>query len=163
MVGSEKQVEIPNQIAVQPDLTHVFESLGEEIPDAIQNDLPEQKRTSEESIKNINTQVEDFLLKIVEKSELERLEQQKPLRNWMLFFVAVQLVSFNGVIGYMVYKMCKTLDAQLVSTILDFCKYYVNVVFVELIGMVWFITRSTFTSTSKDIIKGFIDRISKQS
>lgn len=80
----------------------------------------------------------------------------------MLFFVAVQLVSFNGVIGYMVYKMCETLDSQIVSTILDFCKYYVNVVFVELIGMVWFITRSTFTSTSKDIIKGFINRISKQ-
>lgn len=63
MVGSEKQVEVTNQIAVQPDFTYVFESLGEEIPDAIQNDLPEQKRTSEESIKNINTQVEDFLLK----------------------------------------------------------------------------------------------------
>ena len=61
----------------------------------------------------------------------------------------------------MVYRMCEKLDAQIITSILDFCKYYIGAVFLELIGMIWFITRSTFTSTSKDIIKGFIDRISK--
>lgn len=161
MVGPEKQAEGSNQVAVQP-FTSVFESLGEKIPDAVQSDLPEQKKTSEESISNINNnQLEDFLLKIVDKSETERLKQQEPLRNWLIFFVGLQLVAFNIVIGYMVYKMCSDLDAQIISSILDFCKYYIGAVFLELIGMIWFITRSTFTSTSKDIIKGFIDRISK--
>lgn len=160
MDGEEKQAEGSQQIAVQP-YTQVFAGLGERIPDALQSDLPKQEQTSEQSIEDINTKAENSLLKILDKSETERLKQQKPRRNCLLFFVGVQLFAFNGVIIYMVYRMCEKLDAQIITSILDFCKYYIGAVFLELIGMIWFITRSTFTSTSKDIIKGFIDRISK--
>ena len=131
------------------------------VPANVENDLPEQKQNSQQVIDDINASAFNKLLNILDQSEKERLKQQRPLRNCLLWFIGLQMLVFNAVIGYIVFYVCKEIDLDVISKVLDFLIYYIGAVLVELIGMIWFITKSTFSSSSKEIIKGFLDRMKK--
>lgn len=131
------------------------------VPTSAKNDLPEQKQNSQQVIDDINASAFNKLLNILDQSEKERLKQQKPLRNCLLWFIGLQMLVFNVVIGYIVFYVCKEIKLDVISKVMDFLIYYIGAVLVELIGMIWFITKSTFSSSSKEIIKGLLDRMKK--
>ena len=108
------------QVVSSENYNLVFESLKSKIPQERKNDLPKQKQTSQQTIDEINLQAAPHLLSILRKSEDARLELQKPIRNWLLVFVGMQLVSFNVISGYLVFKVCSTLNVDIVSDLLDF-------------------------------------------
>lgn len=158
--------EIPELEAVDSlpamDGDSLWQALSSQIPKVVKSDLPEQKETSEQQINKMNMAAQTSLLEILSQNEQERLKQQNPLRTWLLILVSGQMVAFNVIMGYMVYRVCSNLTSEIIADILDFFKYFIGAVLVELIGMVWFITKSTFTSTARDIVKGLFDRLSKQ-
>lgn len=137
------------------------ENLMQKMPQQMQNDLPNSPSNSNKTIQQINEQVEEQLLGILSTNEKERIKQQKPLQISLLVFVGVQLVVFNGIIGYWVFHIFRLAQPDLITGTLDFLKYYIGAVLVELIGMIVFITKSTFTSPTQTIIKGLLGRTQK--
>lgn len=134
-------------------------NLSQAVSPKIKSDLPEAK-DSGRTIDEINSQAVTSLIGILEKNEKERLEQQKPLRNCLLFFVGLQLLFFNGIIVYMMVHLGNA-EGVNPSELLDFLKFYMGGALAELIAMIFFITRSTFASTGQDIVKGLMGRLSK--
>ena len=109
-------------------------------------------------IQEINENALSILMGVLSSSEEARIKQQKPLQISLLVFVGIQLIFFNGIICALVVYFFRLNDQSIIGHILDFLKYYVGAVLVELIGMIMFITKSTFTSPAQDIIKGFFSR-----
>lgn len=136
----------------------VFERLKQRIPKSVESDLPKQRPSSNKTIQEINENALSILMGVLSSSEEARIKQQKPLQISLLVFVGIQLIFFNGIICALVVYFFRLNDQSIIGHILDFLKYYVGAVLVELIGMIMFITKSTFTSPAQDIIKGFFSR-----
>lgn len=150
----------PNSAAVDSDAVLIQNSLSQEVSNRISIDIPAENPSGNNTIDEINSEAAKSLLNILNNIESERLKQQKPLRNWLLFFLFLQLVFFNAIVMYVIYT-CTKLDGVDISEILDFLKYYMAGSLAELIAMVFLITKSTFVSIGQDIVKGLMNRISK--
>ena len=139
----------------------VFDDLQQAIPEKFKSDLPAEEKNADQSILNLNKEASETILGILKKNESARIKQQKPLQVALLVFVGLQLLFFNGIIGFLVWQLRPLAEIEVITSVLDFLKYYIGAVVVELISMLVFITKSTFTSPSHDIIKGFFSKNSK--
>ena len=135
-----------------------FEKLKQKVPKSVESDLPKQRHDSSKAIQEINENATSTLMEVLHSSEEARIKQQKPLQISLLVFVGIQLLFFNGIIGFLVVHSCQLDNQSITANVLEFLKYYVGAVLVELIGMIMFITKSKFTSPAQDIIKGFFSR-----
>lgn len=153
---SERYLTMEDQGKKNPKEQSPFDLLRESISDSSKqkSDIASPQKTGDEKVREINNNTIDTFLKLVSDSEEKRLNRQKPLQNCILIFVGMQLLFFNGIMVALVVRLFSTSNVEVIKSTLDFLKYYVGAVLVEMIGMIVFITRSTFTTLSREIISG---------
>lgn len=142
---------------------YALEQLEKQIPTSHHSDLPESETSDdgESLVQELNREAATSLISIVKKAEDERLSRIKPLQYWLICFLGLQLIAFNAIVGFLVFTLFKNFTLDALSLFIEFLKYYVGAVLVELIGIMVFITKSTFTSVTKDIINGFLKKTEK--
>lgn len=137
-------------------LDSAAKTLASQVPSAPESDIPNQKNESDRIIKQANDKAINALSSIIgliTESERSRLEKQKPVLYCVIGFVGSQLFVFNGLIAFsIIYSAIKNPGIANFSIIFEFLKYYIGAVLVELIGMIVFITKSTFTSSTKEML-----------
>lgn len=123
----------------------IKELLGE-IPDTIKIDIP-REISAEGKIDSFNEVAGQALVDAYTKSEEFRLGRQKPIMISVLIVLSVQLVAFNTLIFILLFKSIPIVSVQhqLFVELLDFLKYYIGAVIVELIGLMIIITKNTFS------------------
>ena len=91
-------------------------------------------------------------------NEKNRADRQKPLLNVVCWFTGLQLFVFNLVIaGAIVFIFFfKSKNQCLASQVFDILKYYIGATVVELIGMLIFITKGTFSDNHAKIMKDLL-------
>ena len=137
-------------------------------PKEVSVNLPQDDIPSENKIAKANIKAEEALfdarLKITNlyiECEQKRLEQQKPLLDAVIGLTKIQLICFNVVICVLTYVIATVsffkMDLELWKVMLDFLKYYIGAVVVELLGMLFFIAKSTFSSNYNKIMENILD------
>lgn len=132
------------------------------VPDNLQ--LSVQNTPSQDEVKTIiddaNAKAVDILndaklaiIKSYAKNEKERAERQKPLLWIVVGLTALQLIAFNFIIAMIACAAFKTKYSEVILQLFEILKYYIGATVVELIGMVWFITRDTFSSNHIKMMK----------
>lgn len=114
---------------------------------------------AEASLRMANAKA-DALLRIVHiysQSEDKRIESQKPLREAVTSLVKWQLAIFNFIILGVVIVSLYLGGADVISGLFDFLKYYLGATLVELLGMLYFITKKTFSPNSIEQILKNLD------
>ena len=119
----------------------------------------EKNSSAEAKVDDANTKTKNTLLGLLDKSEAARLSQQKPLLRAIVACVGAQLLLFNVVIILLIIQWWGTENSTIVTGLLEFLKYYIGAVVVELIGMIVFITKSTFTSYAGKMIEKLIGSV----
>ena len=113
--------------------------------------MTHQKKETKKKISSANEKVAKDVMRIFSDSEEIRLNLQKPIFKAVIFLFALQIIIFNAIIIYLVYKvigcgMCSIKSTpELFIALLDFLKYYIGAVVVEIIGLVAVIIKSTFS------------------
>ncbi len=119
----------------------------------------QRDKTVEEKINEANERIRKELLKIYAEEEKLRQKRQKPIMISVMVLLFVQLVCFNVLMFILVLDSAKTIEIEVFRLLLDFLKYYIGAVVVELIGLIVTITANTFSShLSKNISKILFDK-----
>lgn len=155
-----------------PQSKDIFQDLSNEIPDGPKIELDDETESfssSRATINAANTMAEEVLCKaqiavinMYAECETARLEQQKPLLDKINLFLGIQLVAFNVVILAIVAFCLIKYDSSVLPNLFDFLKYYIGAVFVELVGMLWYITKVTFNSGYTKIVEGILSPLTGQ-
>ena len=119
------------------ELDDLYNLLFSKIPD----ELKVQVKETEDNADKIN-EYNNKILQAYIDSENQHLEQQKPVAIIIAVVLGIQLVLFNILI-YIV--TLKNLDIQTRTLLLDFLKYYIGAVIVEMLGMCLIIVRGIYT------------------
>lgn len=174
-VPDEVQVDIPilqkpsedeTKKTIDDANTEVFNLLKSKLPAIVPDNLQlaVQNTPSQEEAKTLiddaNSKAVDILndaklaiIKSYAKNEKERAERQKPLLWIVVFLTALQLIAFNVIIAMIACAAFKTKNSEIILQLFEILKYYIGATVVELIGMVWFITRDTFSSNHSKMMK----------
>lgn len=154
-----------------------FEKFKEELvaafPKELSVNIPEEDVPSKNKIADANIKAEgtlfDARLKLTNlyiECEQKRLEQQKPLLDAVVQLTKIQLICFNAVISVLTIVLAIIsfikMDLELWQAMLDFLKYYIGAVVVELVGMLFFIAKSTFSSNYSKIMQNVLEPNSKK-
>lgn len=145
-------------------LADAQKSLEDQVPSVQEARIPNDENTADKTkniIKHANNQTLESILGFISKSEDARINRQNPVLYVVLVLTLLQLVVFNGLIVFVIYSAVENPEVRNLSVILEFLRYYIGAVLVEMIGMIVFITKSTFTSSTKEmlnIIKAFPSR-----
>lgn len=129
--------------------------LVNEVPDNLQ--IEGQDEPTEEEVNNIIDSANSSAISAMDNARLavlrsyaqnekERTDRQKPLLYAIVGLTIVQLLVFNLIIGLIAWWTYKNGETSVVLQFFDILKYYIGATVVELIGMIWFITRGTFSS-----------------
>lgn len=144
------------------NLDSLLESLNSHLPETPQIDMPVLTATpSEEKVSDANSKLEDAIANAFSKSEAERMEQQKPLLISIIALVAIQLLAFNYIIHLLVSKIITSTDTALITALLDFLKYYIGAVIVELVGLVVLVANTTFSMHPSKMLESIIQNRKK--
>ncbi len=129
----------------------------EKLLETLSGDIP--KESSATAIKSPQPRSSwiEVILKILSNNENQRLKQQRPLLFSIIALLAIQLLLFNGVVIAIVFSLWGTEDPNLLMGLFDFLKYYLGVVVAELVGMLFFVTKNSFSFNSQSVINGFLD------
>lgn len=143
-----------------------FDLLKSKLPAVVPGNLQlaVQNTPSQDDVKTIidsaNARAVDILndaklaiIKSYAKNEKERAERQKPLLWVIVGLTALQLIAFNAIIAMIAFAAFKTENSEIVLHLFEILKYYIGATVVELIGLVWFITRDTFSSNHIKMMK----------
>lgn len=132
--------------------------------DLFDKKIPNDKTTKKE---NTNTKIasinEQYSL-----NEDQKRKHRKAILIIVTTFIAIQLVFFNIVVGFMLssitlqFSLFKNIDYKTTELILDFLKYYISASIVELLGMLLFIIKNVFDSSLKDMFIKKQEIIKKQ-
>lgn len=87
------------------------------------------------------------------RAEWERVSHQKGLIVAIVGLTAVQLVFFNVIIACVLHSSFKQGERETIDNLFLILKYYVGATVAELIGMVAFIARGTFSSDHIKVMK----------
>lgn len=134
----------------------VLNSLQSQIPESLNIDLPSREAfssTGEDSIQEANNKAQTAILKLLKDNEEERRKRRKPVLIFVSVLVVLQLVAFNVIIGSLVLGWWGTENIEIAIELMDFLKYYIGAVLVELLGMLAVIITDTFKSYSEPLIK----------
>lgn len=136
-------------------LAEARRSLENQVPLVQESQIPSEDNAASKTkniIKQANNQTLESILGFISKSEDARIERQNPVLYVVLVLTLIQLLVFNGLISFVIYSAVKTPEAGNLPIIVEFLKYYIGAVLVEMIGMIVFITKSTFTSSTKEML-----------
>lgn len=130
--------------------------LRNRVPKVPKAKIPGEKAEAEKIIVQANDNAlnaQSSILALIADSEKARLEKQKPVLYWVIAFVGSQLLAFNAIIALVIWSAATNSSNGNFALIFEFLKYYIGAVLVELIGMIVFITQSTFKSVTKQMLK----------
>lgn len=124
----------------------VIDALTNEIPQTTKIDIPKETPANEK-IDTFNKNAENAIVDAYIKGENLRLDRQKPIIVFISVMLIVQLLAFNTLIFILVFSSFSIVAKQttLFVELLDFLKYYIGAVVVELIGIMVIITKNTFS------------------
>jgi hypothetical protein len=119
----------------------LIEELESYVPDSLTTCLPKESQNSfRDKVNGYNSRV----LKQYIKTEEAHLIMQKKIAIIIAVGVFLQIIAFNVIMFFVVLK---DFDAAQYELMLDFLKYYIGAVVVELLGLCAFIVRSVYKTT----------------
>ena len=134
---AEKQDSTVHTGQLNSELDELIDLLSSKIPDEPKVQI---KRTVSNADK-VNEYNNDILRAYI-KSEEQHLKQQKPVAIIIAVVLGIQLVLFNVLI-YLV--ALKDFDIETRTLLLNFMKYYIGAVIVEMLSMCWIVVRGVYT------------------
>lgn len=138
----------------------VLELFKESFPYRVKTKLPVIKDSPEDKVNKANQEAQDKLIDAYAQVINQQLILQRPLSAWIIVLFGLQLLILNGIIVFLIV-ICMKNDATL-PILLDFLKYYIGAVVVELLGLVAIIIKSTFSSSLPKIIEKVISSNKKE-
>lgn len=163
MPDKENEQNITN--TTDPCYNAFSEELKKQVPENVTFGLasPTSSKSKDEKVDTANDKAQFATINAYTNHELERVRRQKWLLGAVVLLTAGQLIFFN----YMIYmtvsqsflvSQLETINIDVVNNLFDILKYYIGATVVELIGMILFITKGTFSSdhvkTMELILKG---------
>ena len=154
-----------------PGIDDLNKQLTDQVPEKQQFSFPESAvKPKKEIVVKANARANEILnnakISVVNSyvtNEEERTKRQKPLLYAIVAITAFQLVSFNVIIACCVFLAFKNNDPTILTQLFEVMKYYIGATIVELIGMVWFITKGTFSTNHVKTMELMLrDEVSKQ-
>ena len=154
------------------EITASLGNLSAEVPQHPNINLLQSKVEYEEEIEDINAKAEAAmidsrakLIGLYVECERQRLAQQEPILKSVISINKLLIWLFNIVIvilsvSVVVFAFVKS-DVSVLQYLLDFLKYYIGAVVVELIGMLFFIVRGVFSSDYQKIMESVLKTESK--
>jgi hypothetical protein len=137
------------------------------ISDDLKNNIPESvvfgfesdfnPRVKDELVEKANdkansaiTRTHNKILKTYTDHEIARMRRQKYLLLVIILLTAGQLLFFNCIIRMAVKESLLLVKSEIINSditnnLFTILKYYIGATIVELIGMVWFVTKATFS------------------
>ena len=126
------------------------QTLIQQVPSSLENTVPDAPTEDEtqEIIKDYNADQEAkrALIGTYQESEKARIDRQPHLLKWVVCLTSFQLVVFNVVIACTGWFTFQNGNVTIAELYFDILKYYIGATVVELIGMIWFVTKGTFSS-----------------
>lgn len=141
-----------------------FDGVKHEFVSSLKNNIPRSQTSDVPTPKSKEKEIDDAnkaakaIIKSYEKSENNRLGQQKPILLGVTGALAVQLLFFNILMFIIVIKSFQNFQAESFSLLLEFLKYYIGAVVLELIGLMAVIIKSAFSQNPSQAIKKLIER-----
>ncbi len=149
-MGTKNIEEEKNTSADELFLESLYDLLRSEIPDDLEVDVEEPKS----ALEKVNEHNKDIINTYLQ-GEIQHLQQQKAVAIIVSCIVGIQLIAFNVLIYFVVLD---NFDFQTRTLLLEFMKYYVGAVILEMLGMCLIIIRSIYTMSigkmAEHIIKG---------
>lgn len=140
------------------ELNEILNQLSQSIPNNIEVEIPDVQKTSDKKVDELNDELKNQVIKSFINGENQRLSLQKPISNWVFIIFSVQLVVFNFIIFYLIFKYLPNLNEESLKLLLDFLKYYIGAVIVEIIGFISIVLKSTFSFNTKKIVENIFKK-----
>ncbi len=135
----------------------VATDLEKATPQATQDKINQENRNAASLLKSIEMNIlNDFTA-----HEKERSEARKPLLSAIKIFTGIQLVSFNLIIILLVFFSFFISDVSDLSLLFDLLKYYIGATIVELISLIFFIAKATYSSDHVRMMEKLIEARNK--
>ena len=139
----------------------VLSKLTTKIPDTPKYDIPDNIPATKK-ITGANEKAKQALVNSFNKSEKSRIDLQKPLFFVVLGSFAVQLLAFNIIIGVLVFRGTGNIEVTKInldvfSELLNFLRYYIGAVVVEIIGLTTIIVKNAFSLHSNQMMSKLLD------
>lgn len=149
----------------EPCYSAFSDALKNQVPDSVTFGLvsPPSPKSKDEIVDKDNDRASAAIIKAYTEHEIARVKRQKWLLLVIVLLTAGQLVFFNYIIYLTITKSFQTaqleaLNTDVINNLFTILKYYIGATIVELIGMIWFITKGTFSSdhvkTMLSVLKG---------
>lgn len=138
----------------------VLELFKQSFPHKVKTKLPVLKDSPEDKVNKANQEAQDKLISAYTQVINQQLTLQRPLSAWIIVLFGLQLLILNGIIVFLIV-ICMKNDTTL-PILLEFLKYYIGAVVVELLGLVAIIIKSTFNSSLPKIIEKVISSNKKE-
>lgn len=93
----------------------------------------------------------DDVAKLKHKKGVQNLQERKTLLILLGVFFAVQLISMNLFVGFLIFwttcdiSWLREMDFELLSIMTSFMKFYISAILVEILGGIIFITHKVYT------------------
>lgn len=144
---------------------YFLDSLTHRVPDEVVFglDTSTKQKSKDDKVAIDNDRAVLAIIKAYADNEMERVKRQKWLLIAVVFLAACQLIFFNRIIYQTVLQSIELakmemVNGDIVQNLFNILKYYIGATVVELIGMIVFITKGTFTSdhvkTMELVLKG---------
>lgn len=154
--GTEQKTENPTVISNTdcPIDVGVLKNVINGVPEKVTFGLksPSVQKSKDAIVDKDNDKAQLAIIKAYTDHELERVKRQKWLLWAVVLLTAGQLIFFNYVIYLTLTQSFQTAQLETISNLdvinnlFEILKYYIGATVVELIGMVLFITKGTFSS-----------------
>ena len=137
----------------EPCYSAFSDALKNQVPDSVTFGLasPPSPKSKDEIVDKDNDRASAAIIKAYTDHEIARVKRQKWLLLVIVLLTAGQLIFFNYLIYFTITKSFQTAQLEAINTdvidnLFTILKYYIGATIVELIGMIWFITKGTFSS-----------------
>lgn len=128
-----------------------LELFKKSFPDRVKTKLPVLKNSPEAKVNQANLEAQEQLVNAYTNVINHQLTLQRPLSAWIIALLGLQLFILNGIIVFLIVICMKS--ETMLPVLLEFLKYYIGAVVVELLGLVAIIIKSTFSSSLPKIIE----------
>lgn len=140
------------------EFDEILNQLFQSMPNNLEVDIPDVEEVSVEKIERINDSLQNQIIDSFVKGENQRLSLQKPISNWVFIIFSIQLLVFNFIIFYLIFRHMPNFNNKSFELLLGFLKYYIGAVVVEIVGFVSIVLKSTFSFNSKKIIENIFKK-----
>lgn len=168
---NEQNPQAPSEPSNPADSPNPNEPCYSVFSDALKNLVPDSvtfglssspfPKSKDEIVDKDNDRASVAIIKTYTEHEIARVKRQKWLLLVIVLLTAGQLIFFNYIIYFTITKSFHTaqleaINIDVVNNLFTILKYYIGATIVELIGMIWFITKGTFSSDHVKIMESVL-------